>query len=305
MKQKKEKEQREKKVKNKKVKVVHIGTNKMMVVVLWGILVISVVFSVYKNFTAIDRHTVHEKEIIQEKMTDTNAVENFVTAYAKEYFTWKPGKEFLDARLKRLNDYTVEELQKINEESIRADIPTISTVNDVKVWKVEKSSKKEYRVVFAVEQKIKEGDKKEKYESFYETTVYKDSDGAMVITQNPTICGGYEKSAYKEKTVVNDGSVDSNEQTEIEEFLETFFRLYPTAEEKELSYYIEDEVLKPIQKENDVYILSEVEIVSATKEKKIVKVQVNVKYLDQETKLIQISQFDLNLKKDGNWRIVK
>lgn len=299
------KKMKEKKIINEKVKIIQVGTNRKMVLILWGIMIVSVAFGVYKNFTAIDRHTVHEKEIIREKITDTNAIENFVTSYAKEYFTWKPDKEFLDGRLKRLADYTMEELQKINEESIRIDIPTTSVVDDVKVWEIEKESKKEYRVIFAVKQKIQEGDKKEKYESFYETRVHKDSDGAMVITQNPTIYGGYEKSEYEEKTVVNDGSVDSNEQAEIEEFLVTFFRLYPTAEEKELSYYIEDGVLKPIQKDNGVYVLSEVEVVSAVKEKKVVKAQVNVRYLDQETKLMQISQYDLNLKKDGNWKIVK
>lgn len=292
-------------IKADKGKTIQIGRNQKMVVVLWILLISSVVFGIYKNFTAIDKHTVHEKEIIQEKITDTNAVENFVTAYAKVYFTWKPDKEVLDTRLKRLQDYTTEELEKVNEESIQEDIPTVSSVSEVKIWDVEKVSKKEYRVIFSVVQKISEGDTKESYESFYETSVHKDTSGNMVILQNPTVCGAYEKSEYNEKTVISDGSVDSNEQTEIEEFLVTFFRLYPTADEKELSYYIEDEVLKPIGKENGVYVLSEVELVNAVKEKKIVTVQVNVKYLDQETKLIQISQFDLKLKKDGNWKIIK
>ncbi|MBD5637152.1 conjugal transfer protein [Clostridium botulinum] len=36
-----------------------------------------------------------------------------------------------------------------------------------------------------------------------------------------------------------------------------------------------------------------------------VLVSVSVKYLDQQTKATQISQFDLVLEKDGNWKIVK
>ena len=35
------------------------------------------------------------------------------------------------------------------------------------------------------------------------------------------------------------------------------------------------------------------------------KVSVSVKYLDQRTKATQISQFDLTLEKDSNWKIVK
>ena len=209
------------------------------------------------------------------------------------------------ARLKKLENYTSADLRKINEESIREDIPTTSWVEEAKIWSIEKSSKKDYRVEFSVKQKIQEGDKKEKYESFYITNVHKDANGAMVVTQNPTVCGGYSKSNYEKKVTVNDGSVDNNEQLEIEEFLVTFFRLYPTADEKELSYYAEKNVLKPIQEKNDVYVLSEVEIVSAVKEKKITYVQVNVTYLDQQTKAMQISQYDLKLKKEGNWKIVK
>ena len=41
-----------------------------------------------------------------------------------------------------------------------------------------------------------------------------------------------------------------------------------------------------------------------TKDGEQVKVWVSVKYLDQRTKATQISQFDLTLHKDSNWKIV-
>lgn len=75
---KEHKENKIKKVLYQKEPVIQVGTNKKMVIILWCILILSVVFGIYKNFTAIDKHTVHEKKVIQEKMTDTNAVENFV-----------------------------------------------------------------------------------------------------------------------------------------------------------------------------------------------------------------------------------
>lgn len=211
---KEHKENKIKKVLYQKEPVIQVGTNKKMVIILWCILILSVVFGIYKNFTAIDKHTVHEKKVIQEKMTDTNAVENFVLSYAKVYFEWKPDAAVLDERLKKLENYTSADLRKINEESIREDIPTTSWVEEAKIWSIEKSSKKDYRVEFSVKQKIQEGDKKEKYESFYITNVHKDANGAMVVTQNPTVCGGYSKSNYEKKVTVNDGSVDNNEQLE-------------------------------------------------------------------------------------------
>ena len=41
-----------------------------------------------------------------------------------------------------------------------------------------------------------------------------------------------------------------------------------------------------------------------TKDGEQVKVSVSVKYLDNRTKAAQISQFELTLEKDRNWKIV-
>lgn len=49
-------------VKEKKVRTVKVGTHKKTVIALWVVLVASVSFGVYKNFTAIDQHTTHEKK---------------------------------------------------------------------------------------------------------------------------------------------------------------------------------------------------------------------------------------------------
>ena len=48
-------------VKGKKVRTVKVGTHKKTVIALWVVLIASVSFGVYKNFTAIDQHTTHEK----------------------------------------------------------------------------------------------------------------------------------------------------------------------------------------------------------------------------------------------------
>jgi len=52
-------------VKEKKVRTVKVGTHKKTVIALWVVLIASVSFGVYKNFTAIDQHTTHEKEVIE------------------------------------------------------------------------------------------------------------------------------------------------------------------------------------------------------------------------------------------------
>lgn len=116
----------------------------------------------------------------------------------------------------------------------------------------------------------------------------------MVITKNPTISSKPTKATYEPKKLENNGTVDAKITEEINSFLETFFMLSPMANEKELSYYVSENTLKPIGKDyvfveliNPIYIKKENQIL----------VQVSVKYLDQQTKVTQISQFKLVLKR--------
>ncbi len=74
-----------------------------------------------------------------------------------------------------------------------------------------------------------------------------------------------------------------------------------TATEKELAYYVSGNVLEPV---NCDYLFSELVNPIFIKDGEQVKVSVSVKYLDQRTKATQISQFDLTLEKDSNWKIV-
>lgn len=122
-----------------------------------------------------------------------------------------------------------------------------------------------------------------------------------MITQNPTISSTPTKSTYEPKIKESDGMVDTATTEEVTEFLETFFKLYPTATEKELAYYVSENVLEPIGCD---YLFSELVNPIFIKDKEQVKVSVSVKYLDQRTKATQISQFDLTLEKDSNWKIV-
>ena len=94
----------------------------------------SVTFGIYKNFTAIDRHTVHEKEVIETKIVDTNRIESFVTAFAIDYYTWQQDQAAIDRRNEQLKSYLTEELQQLNLEMVRSDIPTSSTVQRVQIW---------------------------------------------------------------------------------------------------------------------------------------------------------------------------
>ena len=135
----------------------------------------------------------------------------------------------------------------------------------------------------------------------YTVKVYVDADGNMVIVQNPTLAPAIEKSDYEPKTPETDASVDAGTVNDATAFLETFFKLYPTATEKELAYYVSGNVIEPIGKD---YLYSELVNPIFTKDGDNVKVKVVVKFLDNQTKATQVSQYELVLHKDSNWKIV-
>ena len=298
----KKKENHAKQPKEKKPRVYKANTHKKTVIALWVLLAVSLCFAVYKNFTAIDIHTIHETTVIEKEIVDTHKVENFVENFAKVYYSCEQTAASIDSRNNAVNNYLTAELQALNTDTIRKDIPVSSSVSGVQIWSVTQDGENQFSVTFAVDQLITEGESKKTVRSAYEVAVYVDGSGNMVITKNPTIASIPVKSGYEPAVKENDGTVDAVTVNEINEFLTTFFKLYPTATAKELSYYVNDGVLNPIGKD---YVFSELVNPVYNRSDNQVLVSVSVKYLDQQTKVTQVSQFDLTLEKDGNWKIVE
>ena len=302
---KKNKKQTEtiKEPKEKKVRTVKVGTHKKTVIALWVVLIASVSFGVYKNFTAIDQHTTHEKEIIELRLQDTNGIENFVKNFAKSYYTWSNSKEAIEARTQAINGYLTKELQDLNVDTIRTDISTSSTVTDVIVWSIEQSGTDTFSATYEVDQQIKEGEQTSNVKATYTVKVHVDADGDMVIVQNPTLAPAIEKSDYEPKTPEADASIDADTVNDATAFLETFFKLYPTATEKELSYYVSGDSMPPVKCAD--YTFSQLKSTVLNKDGGTVTATVAVEYLDSVTQMTQVSQFELVLKRvDENWKIV-
>ncbi|MFS1180713.1 conjugal transfer protein [Enterococcus lactis] len=299
MKIKIERSQKEKISKKKKERVVSVGKHRKMVLALWLLLSCSLAFGIYKNFTAIDQHTTHEKVIVKEKVVNTSGVESFTEDFAKEYFSWRNNKEVIEKRMTTLGQYLTEEGLALSQDMVRADIPTSSEVQEIKILDVEKSSE-EFDVSFLVEQKITEGKKTQSISSAYRVIVFEDEKGNHIVTNLPTMIAKPEKAQYEEKQVESDSEIDAKATEEITEFLETFFKLYPSASEKELEYYVENNVIQPINTN-----LQFVEITNPIyfETKNSVRVKVIVKYLDDVEKVTHDFQYNLLLSKGENWKI--
>src|SRR5690625_905565 len=298
----KKKEKQTLETKSKIPKVRTVGPRKKSVLVLWILLIGSLAFGIYKNFTAIDQHTVHEREIIETRIIDTNAIESFTKNFVKDYYTWQNEKDSIEQRTEKINDYLTEDLQALDTDTIRDDIPTSSSVSNINIWSVTPENDNTYAVVYSVEQKITEDKNSERVQSTYRILLHQDNTGNLVITQNPTLWSIPNKSDYEPQQPESNGTVDSDTVQEVTDFLETFFAFYPTATDKELAYYVKDHALPLI---NQAYVFSDlINPVFQEKENQI-KVWVTVKYLDETTKAMQFSQYELILEKDTNWMIVE
>ena len=290
--------------KEKKQKVYKVNPRKKIVISLWVLLALSFSFALYKNFTAIDTHTVHETKIIEKEYVDTHKVENFVENFAKIYYTWELDDNSIDNRTEKLKDYLTDELYALNVDTVRKNIPISSSVRAIQIWTIEPTNDNSFDVTYSVDQIISEGEnKKTIIQSAYEVSVYVDEVGNMVLIKNPTITSIPSKSDYKPKALESDGTVDSIMTNEINEFLTTFFKLYPTSTMSELSYYVNEGILKTIGKD---YIFQELVNPIYNRKDNQVTVSLSVKYLDQQTKATQVSQFNLTLEKSSsNWKIIK
>ena len=288
--------------KQKKTRVLSIGTRRPVVIALWALLICAFAFAVYKDFTAVDTHTVHETTVVQEEVTDTNAIESFVTNFAKVYYSWEQSAASIEQRTENLKYYLTDELLALNADTVRSDVPVSSKVEDVQIWSVEEIGDKVYKIVYSVSQNVINGEESSVITSVYEVSVYVDDAGDMVIIQSPTITGKPQKSGYVPETAEPDGTVSAEETTEITEFLTTFFTLYPAATEQELSYYVSGEALSVIA--NESYVFAGLVNPVFTRSGDIVTANVAVQYLDQRTGMTQVSQFELQLRQlDGNWKI--
>ena len=222
---KKEKVSKEKKEKQNKVRVKKIGVRRKSVMALWMLLIGSVAFGVYKNYTAVDTRTEVVEKIIEMKLFDTNAVETYVVNFAKVYHAWSKKQEDLDGRMQNLGNYMTESLLQLNAGLLDHTTVTDATVQEVQVWDVKAVEGKEieYRVVYSVKQKItsylelaskdkkkKETEKTEIYQTnTFDTKVYMDETGNLLIVSNPTICSNPKKSKDVPENIAADGSVNA------------------------------------------------------------------------------------------------
>ena len=70
------------------------------------------------------------------------------------YYSWDTSKEAIEARTTEISKYLTKELQDLNADTIRTDIPTSATVTNVLVWNVKQSGTDDFTVAYEVDQPV-------------------------------------------------------------------------------------------------------------------------------------------------------
>ena len=190
----------------------------------------------------------------------------------------------------------VEQLQSLNADTVRSDIPTTAAVNKVKIWDVRKTAKDTFRVLFTVKQDLTKGKDKKSVTSTYIINVTQNGNGDIGNTKNPTIAAEPVTARIKLPDTQSDNSVANNTADDVIKFLKTFFALYPQSDCNELKYYVKDGT-RPIDRG-----LKFVELLDPVfkQTKRGLTVTLSVKYLDTDNDMSQVSQYTLTLSKQSN-----
>jgi len=110
--------------------------------------------------------------------------------------------------------------------------------------------------------------------------------GDLVITSQ-TVSSRPQRSDYSPPSLETEITVDSQTTSEIADFLNMFFALYPQASEQQLRFYDEYRMLPAINK-NLIFSQLINPVIVMDKEGNV-RAQISVEYLCQETKTTQIS----------------
>lgn len=260
---------------------------RVLIKACWVVAACSLAFGVYKNFTAVDKVTVKEEKTVVEKIENYTGLEAFVENFAEIYFAYSPDSAQQTERKGLLESYMQPSLVQLNSGNAYAEAEV--TVQDVQTWAVEQvpGTDHDYEVLFTVV--LKSGDQVEL--NAYTVDVHCE-DQQYVIVKNPTVTSVPQISGYEREPLQSSDQVRAEDREKVETFLETFFKIYPTASEKELAYYCKDEGVRPIGK---AYVLNSIDNVTIQVREDGYEVECYVSYIDEMLGISVLNQYQLSL----------
>lgn len=261
----------------------------------WSLLIFSIGFGVYNNLTAVSTHTVHEKEVIKEQLIDTTGLQSYAKDFAKTYFTVSPTSKEQQEQREALEGYLSENLSYSS--SLYKEVKEKVSVKDVEIWNI--TAVPNEKNVYSVLLKLTLEANKKTYERAYSVNVYVKNNQFSVV-KLPILATLPSKADVEVAQQLTTTTIEATTREAVEGFLETFFSVYPKADEKELIYY--GKKLQPIK--NNLTFL-EITNAQMSENRNTVDVTCIVIYKDNDTKLTFEMPYQLILEKvaDGKFSI--
>ena len=142
------KEKRQKKQKKSKQEYSGQRFRRNLIRMFWVILILSIVVAAVTNFTARKTHEVRTEVMVENHVSDTEGIKNFVRNFTKAYHEYSTTQESIDGRNKLLSNYMTDNLVSLNRDTIRKDEPITSKINVFEIWEVEQKSNEDYTVTY-------------------------------------------------------------------------------------------------------------------------------------------------------------
>ncbi|KML32371.1 conjugal transfer protein [Rossellomorea marisflavi] len=269
-----------------------------------------------------------KQEVSKEKnLAASEGGQSFSENFAKEYFNWEREGDKIKDRADRLAPYIADGLDEQAGLSYEG-MEWSSKLHDAQVWNVEATGEDTALVTLRVSHELQKvtppdkeavekakKDKKDPPEPKEETSgphekfinIPVKTDGrSFVVHQIPYFVASPKKPDIKADSTVNEkGKVDDPKiREEATSFLNTFFKVYTTGTQEELSYYIEE---NSIQSMNGIMTFKEVQnlIVKNGQQKDDYDVTVTVLFTENESMGQVAYPYQLTITKDADRWFVK
>ena len=224
--------------------------------------------------------------------------------FAKTYYSWSGNKDSVAQRTDALTGYLTEDLQRLTADTVRSDVAVSSSVQDVQILVYGAERRKRFcgRVHGSADDfgRQEKGHCIQRLQKRWSTRTITEK---WSLHKHRRLPASLQNLHIRQKPQNPTERFSAAESENITDFLTTFFTLYPTATEKELSYYVSGDSMPPVKCAD--YTFSQLKSTVLNKNGDTVTATVAVEYLDSVTQMTQISQFELVLKLvDENWKIV-
>ncbi|HEF7293028.1 MULTISPECIES: conjugal transfer protein [Bacillaceae] len=280
---------------------------KFMKGAFWTALGLSMCFSLVAVVRAGNHEEVNAKkqpDKVEMEVQQLVGAQTFATNFAHEYFSWDSSDDAKKKRAERLKPYLAEKLDEqagLNFEGVEWN----SSPGKIQVWDAKQQGKDQVYITVSVQQNLKKINAEDKTETTKYFIVPMKTDGkGYVVNEIPYYTNPVEKAKVTEKNDFRETPImDSVVKRDIQEFLNTFFKVYTTGTNTELEYYTKDKKIKPLQEVVTYQKIKDMRVIQNGDGYKIVTVVI---VQDNQSKAKYEYPFTLWVEKEkGRWTVSK